>query len=144
MPITESKLNGGSLTLAVGSGEPVEFATQATNIRITPGYDEEGDPVTVLSGDSLGADTVRTDELTIGAIQDFTDPAGFLAFLWANDLEEAAFTWDTGPASADGVRFTGTVSVRAPEVGGDVDARLTTELTMPVIGPVTGPVAVPA
>ncbi|WP_380166592.1 hypothetical protein [Jannaschia sp. R86511] len=142
MPITQSKLKNGSLTFAVGAEEPAEFNTQATNVRITPGYDEEGDAVTVLSGDSLTPDTVRTNELTIGAIQDFTDPAGFVAYMWANDLAEAAFVWETDTAANDGVRFTGLVQLRAPEVGGDVNARLTTELTLIVNGPVTGPTPV--
>lgn len=143
MPITESKIKNGLLTLTIGAGTPQEFGTQATNVRIEPSYDEEGDSVEVVSGDTLSPETVESHELVITAIQDFADPAGFMAYLWANSLEEAAFVWDTGPAGA-GVRFTGNVQLRKPPTGGDVNTRLTTEFTLPCIGPVTGPTEIAA
>lgn len=129
MPVTESKIKSGTLT--VGG---VAFSCQPTNVRVTPSHDESGDPLEVLCGDVLSPDTTRSDTLSITAVQDFTDAAGFQRFSWDNDGDAVPFVWDTG---SGGPTFTGTVKVRALEVGGDVNKRLTVDAEWPCVGPVT-------
>lgn len=130
MTATDSRLHKGTLTLGT---VPVAFACQATNIRITPTHDEDGDSVEVLCGDVLPPVKKRSDVLAITAVQDFTDPDGFVAYTWANDLTEVPFTWqpnETGPT------YAGTVEVLACEIGGDVGTRITTDAEWTVVGPV--------
>ena len=129
MAVTESRVKTGTLTL-----DTVAFATQVTNIRITPGNSAE-DPIEVLSGDTLGGGSSNEDVLNITAIQDFADAAGFVAFAWANRGTIVPFTWKPSATAAE---WTGSVEVQAIEVGGDVNTRLTsdaewkiTELTPP-------------
>lgn len=131
--IIESKLKNGTLTFTVDA-VPVSFASQATNVRITPSHDEDGDPVETLEGDVIGAEETRSDTLTIAAIQDFDDPAGFQSFSWDNDREAIPFTWKP---NATGPTYAGTVKVRALEIGGDVNKRLTVDAEWPCVGTVT-------
>jgi hypothetical protein len=123
MPITESRLKAGTLTL-----DALPFATQATNVTLTPDVDEEGDRLEVLSGDALEPDDVESWVLHIEAIQDFDDPAGFVRFLFENAGTVVPYSWKP---SATGDTWSGTVKVRASEIGGDVNTRLTTEVDLP-------------
>lgn len=134
MTIRESKLKSGTLTFTVGGGTPLAFTCQATNVRISPKHDEDGDTLETLCGDVLGAEETRTDSLLITAVQDFDDPAGFQSFSWDNDRTPAEFSWKP---NATGPTYTGTVKVRALEVGGDVNKRLTVDAEWPCVGTVT-------
>lgn len=124
--ITESKLKTGTLTL-----DALPFAAQATNVRLTPSVDEQGDPIETLSGDQKGADEVTTWALTIEAIQDFDDPTGFVKFCFDNAGQSVPFSWK---ASATSPTWSGDLTVRAVEFGGTVNTRNSTEAEFPVIG----------
>lgn len=126
MPITTSKLKSGTLTL-----DALPFATQATNVRLVPEVDEQGDPIEVLSGDQEGADEVTSWTLAVTAVQDFDDAAGFVKFCFDNAGVSVPFSWE---ASATSPTWTGSITVRAVEFGGDVNTRNTTEAEFPVIG----------
>lgn len=125
-PITESRLKGGTLTLGSAPGEA--FETQATNVRLVPSTDEVGDPLEVLSGDTLDPEDETTWALVITAVQDFTDPAGFQNYALQNAGDIVAYTWKP---NAVGPTYTGTVKVRPVEIGGDVNKRLTTDAEWP-------------
>lgn len=126
MPIVEDRLKAGTLTL-----DALPFATQATNVNLSPDTDEEGDPLEVLSGDTIEPDDVTTWTLNITAIQDFDDAAGFVRFCLANAGDVVPFSWKPNAA---GVTFAGDVKIRPVEIGGDVNTRLTTSATFPLIG----------
>ncbi len=128
MPIVEDRLKSGTLLL-----DALPFATQATNVNLSPDTDEEGDPVEVLSGDTIEADDVTTWSLNITAIQDFDDQAGFVAFCLSEAGNVVPFSWKPNAA---GVEYAGTVKIRPVEIGGDVASRLTTSASFPVV---TGP-----
>ena len=131
MPITQTKIKSGSLTFTV-DGTDYEFSCQHNNVKITPAHNTDGDPLEVLCGDVLPADTTRTDTLAITSIQDFDDPDGFQAFTWANDMAEAAVVWK--PQGDTGMSYAGTVTVYATEVGGDVNKRLSVDCEFPSTG----------
>lgn len=126
MAVTESKIKSGTLTIG---GE--SFSCQPTNVRVVPKFDESGDVVETLCGDVLGADETESHTLNITAVQDFTDPAGLQRYSWEHSGQSVPFVWSTG---ADGVSFAGTVKVRALEVGGDVNKRLTVDAEWPCVG----------
>src|SRR5687768_16225623 len=126
MAITTSKLKTGTLTL-----DALPFANQATNVRLTPEVDEQGDPIETLSGDQEGADEVTSWTLTVEAVQDFDDPTGFVKFCFNNAGLSVPFTWT---ASATSPEWSGSLTVRAVEFGGPVNTRNTTEAEFPVIG----------
>lgn len=126
MPITESRLKTGTLTI-----DALSFASQATNVHVDPKTDEQGDSLEVLSGDTVQPEDVTTSSLVIEAVQDFDDAAGFVAFTWQNKGELVPFTWSPNDGSAT---VTGTCRVRPVQFGGDVNKRLTTTATFPIAG----------
>lgn len=123
MPINDDRLKEGTLTI---DGEA--FATQATNVRLVPATNNNGDALEVLSGDVVTPDDETTWSLNITAVQDFDDPAGFVASSLANAGDVVAYVWKPNAA---GVEYAGTVRVRPVEIGGDVAKRLTTDASWP-------------
>jgi len=123
MPITDSRLRTGTLTL-----DAVAFASQATNVNLTPTTDTDGDELEVLSGETITPDDVTTWSLNITAVQDFDDPDGFVAFALTNAGELVPYSW---APNAGGPTFTGTVRVRPVVIGGDVKVRNTTDASWP-------------
>lgn len=128
MPITESRLKSGTLTL-----DAVAFATQATNVRLTPDTDAVGDPLEVLSGDTITAEDETSWSLVIEAVQDFDASAlaSFVHFCFDNAGEIVPYSWKP---NADSPTYSGSIRVRPVEIGGDVNARLTTSAEFPCTG----------
>lgn len=127
MAVVESKLKQGKLTLG-GTGSPptggVEFSCQATNVRITPSFTEDGDTVETLCGDKL-APSVSTEWALAGtSIQDFDAPDSFIQWSWDNNMTDQTFTWQP---NAGTTVVSGIVQVRALEMGGDVAKRITSD-----------------
>lgn len=133
MPITESRNKGGTLTL-----DAVSFAAQARNVTLSPDTDEAGDPIEVLSGDTITAEDETTWSLNVEAVQDFDDPTGFVMFALQNANQLVPYSWRPSPTSPT---FTGTVRVRPVEIGGDVNSRLLTSAEWPCTA---APTVVPA
>jgi len=123
VPIIEDRLKTGTLTL-----DAVSFASQATNVSLDPETDEDGDRLEVLSGETLEPDEVTSWTLHIEAVQDFDDPAGFVRFCFENAGQVVPYSWKPNAA---GSTWTGTIKVRPVQVGGDVNARLSTEADFP-------------
>ncbi len=123
MPITESRLKAGTLTL-----DATPFATQASNVSLDPKTDDQGDTLEVLSGDTITPDDVTGWTLHIEAVQDFDDDAGFVAFALERAGDVVPYSWRPNAA---GVTYTGTVRVRPVQIGGDVNARLSTSADWP-------------
>lgn len=127
MPIIQSKLKNGTLTIGGTS-----FATQASNVTLTPDTSEDGDTLEVLSGDTILPEERTAWTLNLGLIQDFTSPAGLIQYSYDNAGDVVAFSWK--PDGADAFTVTGSVKVRPIELGGDVGARLTTSAEWPCQG----------
>lgn len=134
--IVESKLKSGVLTLGgtdtggvITGGQ--EFACQATNVRLSPSFNDSGDELETLCGDKLAPDTKTTWSLQGTSVQDFDNPDGLIKFAFDNNLMNVPFSWQ--PNAGD-MKWTGTVQMRALETGGDVNSRLTTDFDWPVQG----------
>ena len=131
MAVNESRLKTGKLTLG-GTGSPpiggTEFACQATNVRVTPSHDETGDEVETLCGDKLAPDVKTSWALAGTSIQDFDSPDGFVQYSVENNLDVVEYSWQPNAGTFE---VTGTVQVRAVEIGGDVNTRLTTDFEWP-------------
>lgn len=137
MTIEESKVRNGTLTLG---GE--DFSCQPTSVLIASSYNEDGDPVEVLCGEGLPADTTVDKTLNITAIQDFDDPDGLMRFLRDNELATVPFGWK---ANSDGAQVaSGQLQCRVGDWGGETNKRITTELELPISGKVGWADPVPA
>lgn len=136
MPITESRVRNGTLTFGGsggGTGTPgTVFACQASTVKVTPSFDDDGDAVETLCGESLPAGKKAHWTLNGTSIQDFDDPDGFLAYCFEHSLETVAFEWMPNQVGAP--TWSGSVVIRALEEGGDVNARLTTDWEFDIAG----------
>lgn len=131
MAVVESKLRKGSLTLGTAPG--VEYACQATNVRIVPTFNEEGDNVETLCGDTLAPSTTTTWALQGTHIQDWDAAGGvsIIQYSWEHNLETVPFTWKPNETTTS---ITGEVQVRALDLGGDVNKRITSDFDWPISG----------
>jgi hypothetical protein len=131
MAVVESKLKTGKLLLGTTPG--VEYGCQQTNVRIVPTHNEDGDSVETLCGDVLAPSTTTTWTLNGTAIQDWDAPGGisFTQYSWEHNGEIVDFSWQP---NASTTKFTGKVTVRALELGGDVNTRITSDFEWPLSG----------
>jgi hypothetical protein len=132
MTVTQSKVRNGSLILggldtAAGG---VEFACQASAVSITSDFEEDGDTVETLCGDTVLADTAQTATLKFTSIQDFEDPDGLVRWSWDTSLQVVPFSWT--PDKTKVPKITGTVQVRRLDIGGEVNKRLTSDAEWPI------------
>jgi hypothetical protein len=130
MTIEESKVRDG--TLVLGSEF---FSCEPTSVLIASEYNEEGDPVEVLCGEGLAADTTVNKSLNITAIQDFNNPEGLMRFLRDNELRTVPFMWKANQEGAQVAN--GQIQCRLGDWGGEVNTRLTTDLELPIVGTVS-------
>lgn len=132
MPFADARLGPGTLKLGPAPGPPAnEFNTQAAAVRLTPSVESE-DGTPTLAVPAPAPNTTVSWALNVDAIQDFTEPAGFVNYLQDNALDEQLFEWV--PQDTDGVAYSGTVQLVPIEIGGDVAVQVVTSVELPVVG----------
>jgi hypothetical protein len=122
--IVESRLKNGTLTF--GTGTPVDFSCQATNVRVTPSYEDDGDALEVLCGATKAPGKKGSYVLAGTVIQDFDTASGFVAYTWDNETQVVDFSWTPNDATT-GTSIVGKCTIVGVEIGGDVNTRLTTD-----------------
>jgi hypothetical protein len=132
MTITESRVRNGTLTFGTATAGDTTFACQATNVHVTPSYDSDGDAVTTLCGDELPEGKKESYVIGGTSIQDFDDPAGFLAYCYDNAMQTVDFSWEPNEDGAP--TWAGQCVIVALEEGGDVNTRLTTDWEFDIVG----------
>lgn len=137
--ITESRVKDGVLTLGGEVGPPVvpgvSFACQATNVHLTPKYDDDGDAIETLCGDTIPAGKKESWTLGGTSVQDFDDPLGFIVYCRDHAMQTVSFTWAPNQTGAETV--SGSLVVLAIEYGGDVNTRLTADWEFDISGTLT-------
>lgn len=137
MAIVESRLKDGVLTL--GTGTPEDFSCQITNCRINSTYDDDGDAVETLCGDTIPPGRKLGGRSLAGTvIQDWsavTPAVSFIDYCWDNDLKVVPFSY----TPATGTVLTGDCRIEVPgeTYGGDVNVRITSDFDFGIIGDVT-------
>lgn len=130
MTVQAHKLGPGLLTLGEVSTEE-EFGSQITNARIEPSVDEE-DNIPVLSGEEVDGEETETWILAGSFLQDYTGMDSTLVWCKTNAGKILPFTFV--PNSEQGLQITGTVKIRAVQIGGDVKTKNTTDFEFKGIG----------
>jgi hypothetical protein len=135
MAIVESRLKDGLLTLGA---TPEDFSCQITNCRINSTYDDDGDAVETLCGDSIPPGRKLGGRALAGTvIQDWDAATGsFIDYCWDNDLAVVAFSFTpnaAGPVLSGDCR----IEVPGETYGGDVNVRITSDFEFGIIGDVT-------
>lgn len=129
----ESRLKNGTLKLGP-TATALDLSCQVTNARVVSNYDDDGDAVTVLCGDTIAAARKLGGRQLAGTIvQDFDNEeadGGVVDYLWNHDLEVVAFEFVPNDQGAPTI--TGNVQLEVPSdgtYGGDTGGRLTTDFT---------------
>jgi hypothetical protein len=128
VPSAPMKMRQGTLTFGATGG--VDASTLITKAS-TKWKASADDPVEVLSGAMIAGDTTYTCQLTFTAYQDDMADGGLLAFSVTQRGTEQPFTFT--PA-AGGRSIVGTVRVDPIDVGGDVGAKNTSDVSWDCIG----------
>lgn len=129
MPINNRRLK--RVTFTIGG---TDFACQLRSWKIN---NDTEDGETLYSYCPDGEDREETDDSYSLELSFFSDwkSAGVSEYLWANDKQRVAFVLDHHPdIVGEAQRFTGTVVIKAPSVGGEVRTTELTEVTLQIIG----------
>jgi hypothetical protein len=129
----------GPGTLSIGAtGSLTDFSAQVTSVKLTPSVDN-GDPLTVLSGEQIPGD--RTESFTLDGtfVQDYGSATGTTTeYLFTHRGETQDFEFI--PSNAQIAKtITGKLVVEAIDIGGDAGTTPTSDFSFVVVGaPVLG------
>jgi len=136
--VTVNTLTIGPGTLTIGSEvDLIDFSAQAKSCKLTPSVDN-GDPINVLSGESVPGD--RTESFTLDGtfLQDLGVAAGTTEWLFTHRGETHPFIYV--PLTAAGKQITGDLVVEAIDIGGDAKTKGESDFSFIVVNPVIAPV----
>lgn len=139
MGIKSNKLGPGRLKIGE-TGTPQEFGTQCTATAIEPEVDE-GDEITVLSGDTLEGDDEYTYNLTGTALQDYSGMTSWI--VWCKQNQGSVLPFEFVPNDEAGLKVTGNVKIRPVKLGGTVKERNESDFEFKGIGDYTYAAHVP-
>lgn len=129
MPVLQRRLK--LITLTIGSSA---FECQLNSWKLDPGT-KDGDRKYTYCPDGMFIS--ETDDEPTLELKFFSDwrSAGISDYLWANENVVAAFVLDHHPEIVgEHVRWTGSVLIKPPPVGGDARDTEVTEITLQVVG----------
>ena len=133
MPVTIDRLGPGTLTFGAS---PNDFSMQVSRCVLIPDHSEEDGIATLGDPDPI-AEVTTSWTLEGDAVSDWAQADGFVNWTFDNNLSEQPFEFV--PNNAEAVKWTGTVQIRAMEIGGDVSSVITTAFSFPCKGtPVRG------
>lgn len=129
MSVRSDKLGPGTIVFG-DIGSPVDFATQARNVRVDFNIDEE-DALPVLSGDELPGDANETATLAGTMLQSYgLDDFAVYCHVNAN----AVVPFEFRPRNDRALGLKGECVLRRVSIGGDVKTRNETEFEFPIVG----------
>ncbi|MFC8038744.1 hypothetical protein ACFUOZ_05270 [Paenarthrobacter sp. NPDC057355] len=127
------RLGPGSLLIGA-TGSEKEFAVQTTKTTLTPSVAAEDD-INTLDGNTLGGDETETWELT-GTIHQSYDANSLLKYCFDNRYSKTkvALPFTFIPLDSGTQEWTGTIKLRALDIGGDVKKQNTSDFSFPLVG----------
>lgn len=117
MAIKRTILGNGTLIIDAGGTLPMPFSEQCTNVKLIPKV-STGDPIKVLSGSTIGGDRTESFELKGKIVPDFGETGSVQEWCFTNRGKDLPFEFI--PRTDKTKKLTGTLTVEAVEIGGDV------------------------
>ncbi|UVK60161.1 major tail protein [Arthrobacter phage SerialPhiller] len=108
------------------------FSGQVTSLRLVPSVDV-GDAIYVLDGGEVSGDRSESWSVEGTMLQDFGSTDSKTEWLFENRGQDMPFAY--APNSAKGKQITGTLTVEAIEIGGDVKTKPTSDFEFKLVGP---------
>lgn len=129
MPANAEEMGPGTLTIG-GTGSVLDMTAQVTKCKV--GWKANAaDSTKTLSGDTVGGGRSYTAQLTATVFQDDLGVSGMVDYSWAHKGDEVPFTF---VPKTGGRGVAGTLTVDPIDVGGDVGAKNTSDLTWDCVG----------
>lgn len=123
----------GPGTFTIGSDlDLTSFSGQVTSLRLVPNVDV-GEALHVLDGGEVSGDRTESWAVSGTMLQDFG--ASESKTEWLFDNRGTDFPFSYSPNSARGKQITGTLTVEAIEIGGDVKTKPTSDFEFKLVGP---------
>lgn len=132
MTVYQTELGPGVLDIGE-TGTLTSFASQVTKCTLIPKHDEEDDLV-VLSGETVAGDLTTSWTLEGELLQDFGTAAAKSLSEWTMTNNGKTFPFTFTPNTTGTKKLTGTLQVRATQIGGDVKKRNRSDFAFKVIG----------
>lgn len=132
MATKEVRFGPGTFTL--GGTPGTDFSCSVQNMAVNPAKDE-GDPITVLCGDSIPGSITYTFALAGTILQDIKAADGLAQFCWENMGAAVPFTYV--PSESATTAIAGTVIVDPVSLGtsdGDAGDVLTSDIEFAIVG----------
>lgn len=130
MAVNVLNIGAGELTIGASTDLTI-FSGQVTACRLVPSVDQ-GDTITVLSGEKVAGDRTESFTLEGTLLQDLGATESTTEWLFENRGETHVFEFT--PNTAKGKTITGSLVVEAIEIGGDVSTKATSDFTFIVVG----------
>lgn len=129
MAIKAQQLGPGSLKFGE-TGSEIEFAVMCKSVTVEPDYDE-GDTITVLSGDT---DTEGDTESYTLSGELYQEYSAMSLLVWCRVNAGAVVPFKFKPDNDSEFEVRGEVRVRALTIGGDVKEKNTSDFEFPSAG----------
>lgn len=131
MPGYGLKLTNGSIVFNLGG---TNHTHQVISARLVNNSDDPETIATYSPDGDFVEDATPSFQLELVFLADWR-AGGISDFLWSNANNTAEFSWEHHPDVTDSnVNFSGTVKLKAPDVGGDAGTTERTEVTLTCVG----------
>lgn len=130
MAIETMKVGPGKLSIG-DADDLTQFESQILSAILEPEV-EKGDPITVLSGEKRSGNRTEAWKLTGNMLQDLGATDSRTEWLFDHRGEDHPFEY--APNNAKGKKVTGTLTVEAVAIGGDVDENGESEFEFELVG----------
>lgn len=132
MTVYQTELGPGVLDIGE-VGTLTQFAAQVTKCALVPKHDEEDD-IPVLSGEVVAGDLTTSWTLEGELLQDFGTTSEKSLSEWTLTNNGKTFPFTFTPNNDGTKKTTGTVQIRATQIGGGVKKRNRADFGFKVIG----------
>ncbi len=121
-----------TITLSI---DTTQYECQVQSWQIVNNTDDGDKHYTFCPDGEFREDADDDYALELTFFSDWRKPTGISHFLWTNDKQEVAFELHHHPdIPAEHVMWTGTVRIKAPNIGGEARTEEMTEVTLPIVG----------
>ncbi|MFJ2144158.1 hypothetical protein ACIOJF_02510 [Glutamicibacter sp. NPDC087831] len=130
MAVNAQTLGAGTLTIGA-STDIIQLASQVTEVELAPEVDR-GDPIRVLSGESVNGDRTENWTLSVTFLTDLGETTSVWEYLFENRSSVMPFTFT--PNNSKGKQINGSLTVEAASLGGEAGATSTSEVEFSLVG----------
>jgi hypothetical protein len=132
MPVETITIGPGRLTIGA-EADLTNFSSQITKALIKPDV-KKGDSINVLSGETVSGDRSESFTLDGTMLQDLNAGLNESKAIWLFEHRGEDHPFVYVPANAAAVQISGTLTVEAVDLGGEVKTKPTSDFSFELVG----------